>query len=206
MCGCALSVRAQWPSAPDAGVSYRHPVPGTITAVALANTCAAHDGLRTAALPADPYFGARGYLALPEDRSTLTEAERLYVHLFRFSAQVARLDTCGCRIYEVHDRGGAEPRARRAHAKHTVKCAVHDDDDDDHTDARADNSRKQRILERASNALGLPAESIRWQFSGARRTRTLTVTLVGGTVQQQTQAQNWADANLGAGRVIVERA
>ena len=200
MCGCALAITARWPQAPVGGVSYQHPVPRTITRVEIVNVCAAHDSLRTGPLPADPYYGARGYMDVP---ASPTEAERLYIALFRFGGQRLRLDTCGCALYVVTDRAGGNV-SRRPHPRHTVKCAQHADDDDDHTDARDDNSRKNRLLDRAATLFGLDRDAITWRFEGRGRQRVFRVTLTGATPQQKATAQAWADANVGAGRVVVE--
>lgn len=199
MCGCVLAIDADWPGAPEGGVSYRHPIPGTIRSIAIVAVCAAHDSLRTDPLPTDPWYGCRGYMTVP---ASPTEAERLYIALYRYGGQKVRLDTCGCAIYEVTDRAGGAP-TRRGHVRHRVRCAAHDDDNDDGRDALADNDRKNQIVARVAAALGLPPENVVVTWAGARRTRVATVTLVGASPAQRAQLQTFADSRW-PGRVIVE--
>lgn len=204
LCGCELSITANWATPPvledGRRVSYQHPIPRTITNIAIEAVCAEHDALRTAPFPADPYFGSPGYLPIPE---TPTEAERLYIHLFRYVGQRVRPRTCQCRMCEVHDRAGTAMR-RVAHRLHTRKCSEHLDDDDQHTNARENASRLDRLLNRAATTFGLNVDDLAWEFRRVAGQRVLHITLTGATAQQKTQAQTWADANIGVGRVVVE--
>ena len=215
LCGCELRIHAEWvdPTATQEDnrlVSHRHPIPGTVRSVEIQSVCTAHDALRTAALPEDPYFGSPGYLRIPAGQRTqweaaLTEAERLYVHLFRYSAQRNRPDTCGCRICEVHDRSGQEGLRRVQHRQHTRKCRSHEDDDDQHTNALENAARKNRLLNRLKNQFpSVTDDNVTWEFQRTPQGRVFHINPTSLTPAQKASVQNWADTNVGAGRVVVE--
>jgi hypothetical protein len=216
LCGCELRMEATWvddQAARDAqnrAVSYRNPVPGTIFSIAIEAVCAAHDALRQEPLPEDPYFTATGYLLIPEGRraqweAALSEAERLYVHLFRYSAQKLGPDTCGCRIAMVHDLSGREAARCVQHHRHTRRCREHRDDDDQHTEALENYSRKARVLARLRQAVpSVTDNDFVCTFDRAGGRRVLRLTVVGPSAAEKASLQAWCEANVGAGRVVVE--
>lgn len=204
LCGCEVTLAADWTDAdPEVGgKSYRHPIPGTITAVTDAHPCALHSVLPTTPLPADPYHGSPGYLKVPPSP---TDDERFYIHLYRFGGQSFRPDTCGCRLYQSVDR--LDPTVRRVvkHQRHTLRCLDHDDDDDDGTDALENSTRKSRLVARLQQqfpALAVEDISVTFTKTGPRQ-RRLTVRLPTLTNGQRQNLQTWVDANVGANKVTV---
>lgn len=166
LCGCAIQLTAYWVKEPDASSeTYQHPLPRTITAVNIKNVCAEHDHLRTDPVAADPYGGAPGYF---DPALAVSEAEKLYVGLFRYSGQTVKLDTCGCKIYEAFDRFGNEQSRRPTHPKHTHCCRTHEGDTE-HTAAIQDNIRKNEAVNviRAAHP-ELAPEDIEWSFDDQR--------------------------------------
>lgn len=228
LCGCAIRMRATWaddslPIENGEATSYRHPVPmsadgrNPITNLQIVNVCPQHASLQTDPFPPDPYYGSPGYIrpipAIP------TAAERLYIHLFKYAGQRATPSTCTCQYYEAHDRSGVEPRAVKWHGRHSRKCSLHQNDDDQHTRAREENGRKDATMAQVLAVLGIdPADvtpAIRARFNtvqrnwfyvdtGTSRVLHVNLTAAGATQNQKNTAQNWCDTNLGAGRVVIE--
>lgn len=201
LCGCEIRMTANWATDPteDTGrrVSYQHPRPFSITAMAIEHVCAAHDHLRTEPLSADPYGGRPGYIRLP--LADPTEAQRLYIHLYAYSGQRYTPDTCRCRIYECVDRRDQTATIHQ-HPRHTSRCQHHQHDDAQHSAAHENAQRKARIIERLERALAVSAADIAWEFDDQR---VLTVTVTGATPSMVVAAQTWANTNLGVGRVAV---
>ena len=211
LCGCKLDITAQWTEVTSAE-SYRHPIPGTVTGVAIRTVCATHDSFRTDPLATDPYDGRPGYIQVttqanlrrvrrylsdveaadPEgvlfeivdgvkvpyreilppgvrDPMTVTEAERVYIHLSRYAGQRWRPDTCGCVMYQVVDQFTGKVVAV-PHAQYTRKCKHHRNDDDTHTQAVAENRAKNEDVA-AMLALHptLTADEVVWSFDASRR-------------------------------------
>ena len=166
-------------------VSFQHPIPKTIRGVKISTVCAAHDHFRTDTLPADPYGGAPGYLnPIP---ASPTEAERLYVRLYRYTGQTFRPDTCGCRIAMCLDRFDVEPEKVHKHPKHTHKCSAHETDDDQHTAAREENKRVSIALAKVRERFkDLTDEDVQWGFDAAR---VLRVTAPKLKANEKAQAQ-----------------
>ena len=145
MCGCEININADWSNDPvdynGASSSFQHPIPYTITEMSIKNVCAEHASLTTAELPADPYNGCPGYIKLPIDNPT--EAQKLYIQLYRYNGQRLKPDTCGCKIYQVWD-DIAQVISVTPHPN-TVKCPRHQADDALHTQAFTDSRMKQRV-------------------------------------------------------------
>ena len=170
LCGCRLSLDADWVKQPEPGgdISYQHPIPKTIRTLSIEGVCAAHDHFRTDALPADPYGGSPGYLN-PVPVSP-TEAEKLYIQLFRYTGQRWKPDTCGCRIALCVDRFGAEPVKINQHPKHSMKCRHHEADDDQHIAARENHDRKNAAVAKLKEKFDfLTDDDIAWSFDDATR-------------------------------------
>jgi len=91
------------------------------------------------------------------------------------------------------------------HHKHTRKCQHHQADDDAGTQARENSLRKKLIWDRAVTFLGKNELDFSWEYRTENGQRVLYFTILGITVNQQTQAQAWADTNIGPGRVVVVR-
>lgn len=193
-------MNAEWSEAPANGVSYRHPRPFTITDIQIVNVCATHAALVTDPLPSDPYFRpdptadngkySGGYLCVgaacihpdpsgrplhtPKPYAELTDAERLYVHLYRYSGGLVRWDTCECRSYACGDRLEPETVSFPHHPVHPRhKCRFHELDDDEHTQARQENVLKNVAVTSVEEALQakdpiLTAQEIEWSFDAAR--------------------------------------
>ena len=152
--------------------------------------CAIHDHFRIDPLPADPYGGAPGYInPIPASPS---EAEKLYIQLYRYTGQNLRPDTCGCHINMCVDRFGGEPVKIQAHPKHTRKCSHHAGDDDVHTAALENLNRKNSAINALKARFAqLTDDDIQWAFDD--RTRLLRVRSARLTAGQKVQAQ--ADHN-----------
>jgi len=204
LCGCELRLTALWPDVADAdgtgrAVAFAHPVPGTITAVSVVAVCPVHTSLQTDPFPAVPFYGSPGYLPIP---ATPTAAERLYIHLYRYSGNLWKPDTCGCSVYYCHDRARSESSTTPQHHRHTKKCVHHVADTNDHAGAKENNSRKNRLVERAITFLNKQDAEFSWAYDA---NRVLQFTILNITVQERNAAQSWADTNVGAGRVNVIR-
>ncbi len=209
LCGCELSITASWvdDQADNDGtgraVSFRHPVPNTITNIVVENACVEHTPLRTAPFPADPYFGALGYIRpIPANP---TEGERLYIHLYRYTGQVLKPDTCDCRLYQHADRATRTLAVPKRHHKHSRKCQHHLTDTDDGTTARENSQRKAQLFDRAVNVLLKNEAEFSWEYRVEGGVRVLYFTILNITPTQRNQAQAWADTNIGPGRVVVVR-
>ena len=203
LCGCELEIDADWVKEPlqegGRSVSYQHPIPFTIRGIEIINVCIDHQSFRTDPLPLDPYNGCTGYIQLPIINPT--EAQKVYIQLYKYNGQRLRPDTCGCSIYQCFDDFTKE-RFIRPHGAHTRKCSHHALDDDAHTGAFENMSRKNRIMNRLTTLFpALTDNDIFWRFDN---TRLLHITIAGITTAQRTAAQTWCDTNLGIGRVIIE--
>jgi len=209
LCGCELHISASWvdAQADDDGsgrsVSFRHPVPNTITGITVGTVCAVHASLTTAPFPADPYYGSLGYIRpIP---ASPTEGERLYIHLYRYTGQKLKVDTCDCRLYQQADRASGALVNVKRHAKHSQKCLHHASDADEGTAALENSQRKARLWERARDFLLKNDAEVSWEYRTEGGVRVLYFTILNITVLQRTQAQAWADTNVGPGLVVVVR-
>ena len=209
LCGCELRIAASWVDAqPDEdgtgrAVSFRHPVPNTLTDVTVVSVCVEHAALTTAPFPADPYYGALGYIRpVPANP---TEGERLYIHLFRFTGQKFKPDTCDCRLYQHVDRANNVVAEPRRHVKHSLKCQHHVDDTDAGTAARENSARRSRLKDRLENFMAKNGAEYTLAYRTDGGARVLYATIMNITVLQRTQAQAWADTHVGPGLVVVER-
>ncbi len=103
MCGCELEIRAVWPKgAVNNGISYRHPIPFTITHIDIVNVCADHQHVLNE--PAITSWHRTGYIKLPIENPT--DAQKLYVYLWRYSGQKIVTPICDCSIYGVCEDDG----------------------------------------------------------------------------------------------------
>lgn len=195
-------------------ISHRYPIPGTIASISIESLDPSLESLRTAPLPKDPHFGARGYLTpIPENP---TEAERVFLHMYRYTGQSFRPDTCGCKIYEVVDRETGDV-VRKQHPSLSRKCEHHTTDDDVHTAARGDNSLKNTtvaaLLEVAparfvetqidpstAEALKKFVVEPQWSFDV---NRNLSVTLNGLTTPEKNSLRTALRGQLDDGRVTI---
>lgn len=209
LCGCELSMLARWVDAsPDddgtgRAVSFRHPAPNSIESIDVVSVCAAHASLTTDPFPADPYYGSLGYIRpIPTNP---TEGERLYIHLYRYTGQRLKPDTCDCRLYQHADRATNVLDLPKRHAKHSRKCQHHLTDDDTGTQARENSVRKKTLVDRAVNFLLKNEAEFSWEYRTENGVRVLYFTILNITVTQRNQAQAWADTNVGPGRVVVVR-
>lgn len=209
LCGCELSISASWMDAqPDddgtgRAVAFRHPVPQTITGITVVNACLEHAPMTTAPFPADPYYGALGYIRpIPVNP---TEGERLYIHLYRYTGQTLKPDTCDCKLYQPVDRATGTVNTPQRHTKHSRKCAHHPADDNAGTAARENSQRKARLVDRVTNFLLKSETEFSWGYRTENGVRVLYVTILNITVTQRNQAQAWADTNVGPGLVVVVR-
>ena len=203
LCGCEVAIEADWVRPPKqiAGraISYAHPIPGSVRALGAHAVCAAHAHFRTDPLPADPYGGSPGYLAVP---AAPGPTEKLYIRLFRYVGNRFQPDTCECRIYLCHDRLGLEPTRTLPHLEHTRKCRHHALDDDQHTHAQEENQRKNRAVGRLREQLpALTDDDVAWSFDEG--TRRLVVTARGARPAERQVVQAWCDATLGADQVLI---
>lgn len=142
LCGCEISLTAQWVGPIDIDdrgreVSYRHPIPFTITELAIMSTCPAHDALRHADPTVDPWPDRPGYLRRPLVNPS--EAALLYMGLWGENGQSQELDSCGCVIHYIQSETAGDIIVVH-HPKHTIKCRHHRRDDAKHSAAFADNA------------------------------------------------------------------
>lgn len=148
LCGCQLQITAQWTanSVLPEGVAFQHPIPYTVEGVKIVSVCAAHAAHCTTPIPDDPYAGGRpGYIHLsnqpkrvwrdafgrktsgpiPLDVHRASEAERLYVHLARFTGNVHRPDTCACTQYFCFESHKPNEAVFLNHPLHSDRCPRH---------------------------------------------------------------------------------
>lgn len=111
----------------------------------VATACAQHAQYLNWDVPADPYQGRPGYLTPPQNP---TPAEKLYMYLYRFTAQNTKIkDSCKCVIAEYADRFDADSLTIHQHPHHTKKCPHHLNDDDQHTTARNEHKKLVDVKE-----------------------------------------------------------
>lgn len=130
VCGCILSITAQWGEGTvREGLAYGHPHPLTVTDIGIVSMCETHGAIIKAETgPLEP-SNIPGYIPLPIAEPT--QAERLYVYLWRYHSILRKLDTCGsgvdkCSIYFVGDRISGEELAITEHPFSKV-CSIHQD-------------------------------------------------------------------------------
>lgn len=122
-------------------------------------------------------------------------------------------DTCDCVVEYEWDTELSENQ--RVHTPKNVvrKCEEHKNDNDANVHAKLneENPRKNKLMGRLeqfaelveSNPDGsvkLRGNLVSWRFNASR---VLEVTISGLTAQKKTQAQSWADTNLGIGKVTI---
>ena len=164
LCGCQLTITALWPDGPPNSPEYRYPIPDTISSIGIVSACASHDHFRTDPPITDWTYGGKmsGYLR----REPITEAEKLFVGLTRYSGGVLALDTCGCRIYQTYDRTTGEI-VPAPHPQHTHKSSCHALDTDTHDAALSENRTKNRVVPLAEATW--PAAGVNWSFDAQRK-------------------------------------
>lgn len=125
---------AEWSDAPvmrdEERVSYVHPNNFSMSDLKIISVCGEHDSLRKLGVEVDPYPDYRGYIKRPIPDAT--EAESLYVHLYRYSSRTLWPATCDCRINQRHDRF-EDTFDTLPHPVNTRKCQYHTEDDDKHS-------------------------------------------------------------------------
>ncbi len=157
LCGCQLRMMADFTdSSVVDGISYRHPIPFTITDIQLVNICAKHKP-NTLAMPSisglmetDKITGLpfqrRGYLKHPIVNPT--PAQCLYTFLSQYSGGLHR-HSCGCQSFWFGDEGVGKDKKviHLDHPRYTSqKCLVHKADDINMTKAQADYNAQQAAV------------------------------------------------------------
>lgn len=147
-------------------VSYRHPKGRTISKLEILSVCATHDFLRTAPVEKNPYGGSPGYVDVPENP---TEAEKVYIGLFRYGGQNFQPDTCDCVLHMVTDRLDPNSVTLMEHAEHTRRCEFHVDDVS-HERALGENKLKSDAVNtiRAARPDLIGGDDILWSFDSKR--------------------------------------
>lgn len=175
LCGCEFSIVANWTQAPQKEngvfVSYQHPIPFSILSIEVVNLCPNDAAAINAwTLPADPYNGAPGYLKVPPNP---TNPEKAYIYLYRYSANLHRLDTCDCKTYNYFDRfDAANTQGYIPHPVHTEKCSFHVGDYDDHAIALTEMRVKNLVLGVIAEEYPF-AKDVTWTYDDER---TLVIT------------------------------
>lgn len=186
LCGCELEITAEWVKEAEEvdgrRLSYQHPKGGSIETISIAKVCAQHERHKSEPLPPDPYFGSTGYIPLKGqqiqrrvsvkelDPAQASEAEKLYIQLYRYSGSSFKPDTCGCRIYTCHDRSGKDQPKQIRHAARTAHCRHHARDDN-HKAALEENSRKNLTLMQLREKypeMDDPRYEPKWRFDDQR--------------------------------------
>lgn len=139
LCGCKLRITARWVDDVSGGISYRHPIPGSIQRVQLMNVCPRHGNAKIE--PVDPWGGGRpGYMTIPANPS---RSERLYIELARYSGMTHTIPLCGCQAHVCWDTAQSQEEREHVyldHPVHTRHCARHQHDGPDILAARRDYS------------------------------------------------------------------
>lgn len=174
-CGCRIQLTGDFTDGSVvAGVSYRHPIPFTVTAVKALNICVTHqpnaqammdtsvffdtpqaDALavflaaKSGATPAAAPVQNRGYLRYPIGNPTPDQC--LYTFLSQHGGTVNR-QPCGCTGFIFADEAGNTDFIQ--HPLHTRHCAHHQSDTPDLKQAQAD------CLAFAAQAAQIDAQSI----------------------------------------------
>lgn len=191
LCACRLNITADFTNVLDENgdkVSYKHPIPFTIQSIEIVSVCRDHESLTTDPLPIDPFNGRKGYMNVPKSP---TEAENLYLHLCGFTGQLARPDTCGCKVYQVIDaQGNMQIKNEKSHIceKHLVA-----------EEAIEDNVGKNRTVALIKENLGLTEEP---EFI-LDVDRTLRIKLPQATSMEKTAIQEEVELRLNK-TVIIE--
>lgn len=142
LCGCEINITAEWATDLINGKMYQHPKPHSITALEIVNTCPAHEVDKTEPIVQEEYDNNPKYIELPVSP---TEAENLYIKLCRYTTNAWTPDTkgCDCRIAICIEDG---VQTVYQHPKDTTKCSVHELDDDSHTQAIEECTRKNTAI------------------------------------------------------------
>lgn len=149
LCGCQLRITADFTDGSIVdGVTYRHPIPFTITDIQLINVCLGHTP-QTLAMPdviglfdRDLINGgtkqSRGYLKYPIDNPS--SAQCLYTFLSQYGGQTHSFP-CGCKGHQLVDEN--KNISYMNHPLHSRKCSSHKNDTKDMKNAKADFVREQ---------------------------------------------------------------
>lgn len=107
LCDCGLDITAKWPRGTlEGGVSYKHPVPFTITDIQISNVCENHKHVLNE--PIADNWHRKGYIELPIKNPT--NAQKLYVYLWRYNGQKTITDICSCEIYGSCEDDGLQKK------------------------------------------------------------------------------------------------
>lgn len=195
MCGCKIQMLAEWAQPPinENGeiVSYQHPKAETLSDLQITNVCNEHNPVLSQPIENDPYHGRPGYInPIPSDP---TDAEKLYIYLYRYTGNTHSFDTCKCIGTFWFDRHSEQRLPNYfKHPKHFNKCSEHaglsDDVLLDHV--VKENQTKNRALaallekvprlkKQKTNEDGTVVESldpsVLWSFSGKDDKRQLQI-------------------------------
>lgn len=161
LCGCQLQMTADFTEGSVAnGISYRHPIPYTISDIKIVSVCAEHQAQTLAMPDTSNLFEAdltgdvatflikkypnivlsttqrRGYLKYPLDNPT--SGHNLYTYFWRYCGQTHGYP-CGCRAYVfINDRTPDSPHVYLDHPLYTKKCHFHHNDTVDMQNATSD--------------------------------------------------------------------
>ena len=194
LCGCEFQITADWASDPvtdEQGrqVMYQHPkgrqfIPASnamswvgkkwvnnnskdtynsfVGSVVCTNRCADHQ--TTPDLEDDPHFGCPGYI----DFTNPTYDEKLYIYFFRYTSLVHKPDTCDCVLHHLTSRADQSDTIT-PHPLHSQKCSDHFDDDDNGTQAMADNQNKNAAVNAVLDSYpDLTPADVEWEFDADR--------------------------------------
>ena len=181
LCGCGVRITANWANKAlyqnGQIISYFHPEPFTINSIDIESVCAAHESYKNE-LPSDPYWDlhtepvgwtSAGYMCVgdtcvhlskygkipkhtnPKPLNQLSEAEKLYLNLWRFDAKKLTLrGSCDCSagLY-VSKENQSETYVN--HPAYSYKCKFHLNDDVQCTQAKDEfialKHKKEQLLQ-----------------------------------------------------------
>ena len=186
LCGCKIEMDGEFDHASlfyDAGTlsTYKHPKPYTATSLNILSVCLAHIPLKTAPIDEAQFFDFnddlgelvqnRGYMKLPLVNAT--EAEILYVNLYRYTAQMwSPSSICGCKLWQSWDRNDPTGNSMIIQKSHfTVRCRHHKNDTDDAVAVREEcESVSKAISLLITTFLKLDGrqDEIKWRFEPDR--------------------------------------
>lgn len=144
LCGCQLRMTANFvPGSIIDGISYRHPIPFSITALDIVNVCNSHHSntqamtnieslMETDKITGNSYQ-QRGYLKHPIESPSA--AECLYEFLSRYNGQTHSYP-CGCKSHQFIDEN--KNIAYLKHPLHSKCCHKHKNDGIDMKHAATD--------------------------------------------------------------------
>lgn len=147
LCGCQIRMTADFTDGSVVnGISYKHPIPFTISRIEIVNACEHHLGHTSQMrdtedlMEIDQYTGnkfqQRGYLKHPINNPS--PAECLYEYLCQYRGQTHGFP-CGCKTHQFIDPLHPEKKITYLHHPHHHKrCKAHQDDSLDMQKAKFD--------------------------------------------------------------------